>query len=195
MPEVTSMPTGSGPVPEQQPRADQAGLIALSAISAEAPRRSDTRWITTTVALLAIVVFIISGSMIAPSLIGSIGNGEGPDPRLTTAFLLNIALILFAWRRSVQLKETFAERDEAQHQAYNLAYYDEVTGLLNRRRLKELLAEACAKRVSKTAIMRELPAEKRLPNMTVLSIAPLLAEAIRRIHHGESVSELFAAHY
>ena len=33
--------------------------------------------------------------------------------------------------------------------------------------------------------------EKRLPNMTVLSIAPLLAEAIHRIHEGESVSSLF----
>jgi ribose-phosphate pyrophosphokinase len=36
-----------------------------------------------------------------------------------------------------------------------------------------------------------IPPEKRLPNMTVLSIAPLLAEAIRRIHNGESVSSLF----
>ena len=36
-----------------------------------------------------------------------------------------------------------------------------------------------------------VPAEKRLPNMKVLSIAPLLAEAIRRIHVGESVSALF----
>ena len=33
--------------------------------------------------------------------------------------------------------------------------------------------------------------EKRLPNMTVLSVAPLLAEAIRRIHCGKSVSGLF----
>ena len=32
---------------------------------------------------------------------------------------------------------------------------------------------------------------KRLPNMKVLSVAPLLADAIRRIHVGESVSELF----
>ena len=37
-----------------------------------------------------------------------------------------------------------------------------------------------------------LPPEKHLPQMTVLSIAPLLAEAIRRIHDGESVSALFA---
>jgi len=39
-----------------------------------------------------------------------------------------------------------------------------------------------------------LPPEKHLPRMTVLSIAPLLAEAIQRIHIGESVSALFADH-
>ncbi len=36
-----------------------------------------------------------------------------------------------------------------------------------------------------------IPPEKRLPNMTILSIAPLMAETIRRIHNGESVSSLF----
>jgi ribose-phosphate pyrophosphokinase len=36
-----------------------------------------------------------------------------------------------------------------------------------------------------------IASEKRLPNMTVLSVAPLLAEAIRRVHCGESVSGLF----
>jgi ribose-phosphate pyrophosphokinase len=35
--------------------------------------------------------------------------------------------------------------------------------------------------------------DKRLPNMKVLSVAPVLAEAIRRIHVGESVSGLFDA--
>jgi ribose-phosphate pyrophosphokinase len=38
-----------------------------------------------------------------------------------------------------------------------------------------------------------VPADKRLPHMKVLSVAPLLAEAIRRIHGGESVSRLFDA--
>jgi ribose-phosphate pyrophosphokinase len=38
-----------------------------------------------------------------------------------------------------------------------------------------------------------VPPEKRLPTMKVLSIAPLLAEAVRRIHVGESVSALFEA--
>ena len=36
-----------------------------------------------------------------------------------------------------------------------------------------------------------LPPEKRLPNVHVLSVAPLLGEAIRRIHDEESVSTLF----
>jgi ribose-phosphate pyrophosphokinase len=36
-----------------------------------------------------------------------------------------------------------------------------------------------------------IPRGKRLPNMTVLSVAPLLAETIHRIHVGESVSRLF----
>jgi ribose-phosphate pyrophosphokinase len=36
-----------------------------------------------------------------------------------------------------------------------------------------------------------IPPEKHLPNMTVLSVAPLLGEAIRRIHTGQSVGALF----
>jgi ribose-phosphate pyrophosphokinase len=36
-----------------------------------------------------------------------------------------------------------------------------------------------------------IPEEDRLPNMTVLSIAPLLGEVILRAHEGRSVGELF----
>jgi ribose-phosphate pyrophosphokinase len=38
-----------------------------------------------------------------------------------------------------------------------------------------------------------VPSEERTPKLAVLSIAPALAEAIRRIHNGESVSALFDA--
>lgn len=37
----------------------------------------------------------------------------------------------------------------------------------------------------------QMPQSKRLPNMSVLTVAPMLAEAIRRINSGESVGQLF----
>ncbi len=36
-----------------------------------------------------------------------------------------------------------------------------------------------------------LPPEKMLPNMTVLSVAPLLGEVMKRIHEGSSVGQMF----
>ena len=105
------------------------------------PRGSgDTRWITGTVALLAIVVFAISGSQILPDILAPSSDAQPLSRNHLIAFILNIALVLLAWRRSEQLRRTFAERDAAEQLAYQLAYYDEVTGLLNRRRLNELLA-------------------------------------------------------
>jgi len=52
------------------------------------------------------------------------------------------------------------------------------------------LAEAHLREVVTTNTI-DMPPEKHLPNMTVLSIAPLLSEVIIRAHEGRSVGELF----
>ena len=66
-------------------------------------------------------------------------------------------------------------------------------GLFTGKAIERLKAERGIAEIVTTDTV-PLPAEKRLPNMKVLSVAPLLAEAIRRIHVGESVSGLFDAH-
>ena len=133
------------------PAAEAAPLV-VPVFDIGPPRPSDTRWITGTVALFAIAVFAVSGSQVIPALISSNGVSE-LNPSFASAFLLNIALILFAWRRSEQLKKTFGERDAAERRAYDLAHRDEVTGLLNRRRLKEMLRDLCTDKVSKSALV------------------------------------------
>src|SRR5687768_17073487 len=95
----------------------------------------ETRWITASVALFATAVFAISAVQVVPRLLPAAGRGEGLAPELATTFLLNIALLLFAWRRSVQLKDSFAQWHAAEMRIQHLAYYDEVTGLHNRRHL------------------------------------------------------------
>ncbi len=97
-----------------------------------------------TVALFATVVFVISGAQVLPALAWGNGLARAPSPEQAT-FLLNIALLLFAWRRSVQLKESVAQRQAAEMKIRHLAYYDELTGLHNRRHLHVVAGELLAK--------------------------------------------------
>ena len=54
----------------------------------------------------------------------------------------------------------------------------------------QLLSETPLEQIVVTDTIPQ-PQEKRLPNLTVLSVAPLIGEAIRRIHFNESLSRLF----
>lgn len=106
-----------------------------------ASQSGDTRWITATVAMFAMAVFVISGAQVMPYVTAAAGHGAAPPPQLVTAFVLNIALLLLAWRRSVQLKLSFAQQHAAELKIRHLAYFDEVTGLHNRRHLHVVAGE------------------------------------------------------
>lgn len=64
-------------------------------------------------------------------------------------------------------------------------------GLLTGRAIERIAAQPDIDEVVMTSTVPLAP-EKRLPNLRVLSVAPLFAEAMRRIHEGESISSLFA---
>ncbi len=63
-----------------------------------------------------------------------------------------------------------------------------------------VLSEPAIERIGEAALREvvitdtiPLPPYKRLPKITTISVAPLFAEAIRRIHQGESVGALFSS--
>ncbi|CAA9525288.1 MAG: GGDEF domain protein, partial [uncultured Sphingomonadaceae bacterium] len=98
--------------------------------------------ITGAITLAAIVLFVFTGGAVMPATVKALtGAGVGADRILVTALLLNLALILFGWRRCHDLEVEIAERKSAEEHAKLLASRDPLTGFLNRRSLTEAANE------------------------------------------------------
>tara|TARA_R110001606_G_scaffold286030_4_gene434347 strand:- start:542 stop:2215 length:1674 start_codon:yes stop_codon:yes gene_type:complete len=98
--------------------------------------------VTGIIVIVAILMFAGTGGTVLSDAIDSItGQAKGSDNVLVPAFLLNIALILFGWRRYRDLTKEVEERAAAQQLAQSLAVTDPLTGLLNRRTIGEKTAE------------------------------------------------------
>jgi diguanylate cyclase (GGDEF)-like protein len=113
------------------------------------------------ITVAAILLFVGSGSTALSSVVAALeGVAGGPDRILTTALLLNIALMLFGWRRYRDLAAEVVERTEAEERARTLASKDPLTGLLNRRSLGEagaaLLMQAEARHKTVAMLMIDL---------------------------------------
>jgi diguanylate cyclase (GGDEF)-like protein len=101
---------------------------------------------TGAVVIAAIIMFVGTGTSALTSTIDIIsGVGGGSDRTLTIALFLNIALILFGWRRYNDLSTEIEERKAAEERARSLALRDPLTGFHNRRSLIENGAEMLAK--------------------------------------------------
>ena len=88
------------------------------------------------IVVAAILLFVGTGSNVMQAAVRAlIGLGGGPDRALATALVLNVALILFGWRRYKDLNREIRERTEAEQRARYLADTDPLTGFLNRRAL------------------------------------------------------------
>jgi diguanylate cyclase (GGDEF)-like protein len=97
------------------------------------------------VTIAAILLFVGSGSQALTSFFSIVrGDGATADPALSAAVLLNIALLLFGWRRYNDLVKEVAERKAAEARANLLASCDPLTGFLNRRSLAERVATMAA---------------------------------------------------
>ena len=104
--------------------------------------------VTGGIVVAAIIMFVGTGTSVVTSTIEMItGVGGGADNTLTVALLLNIALMLFGWRRYQDLTREVEERKAAEERAQVLALRDPLTGFHNRRSLAENGAELLSKAI------------------------------------------------
>lgn len=100
---------------------------------------ASSQLITSCAALAALFVFMPTAQRIVAATIDG-SPASAIETPLSVAFLLNIAVILFAWRRSKDLQQALAANKAAEQSAHDNAYIDHVTGLANRRELMRVLA-------------------------------------------------------
>ena len=95
------------------------------------------------VLITAVMLLIWNGSAFFRHL--RIAGEFGPEVRIaSTALTLNVALILFGWRRYVDLQHEAEMRAEHEKRAAVLASTDPVTGLYNRKGFADRAAELAA---------------------------------------------------
>jgi diguanylate cyclase (GGDEF)-like protein len=86
------------------------------------------------IAIAALILFVGIGGRVMPQILRSwLGLERPPDMLLTNAMLLNIALLIFGWRRYAELQREVTVRRRAEETARALAESDPLTGCRNRR--------------------------------------------------------------
>jgi diguanylate cyclase (GGDEF)-like protein len=97
--------------------------------------------IVITVLITAMLLLLWNGSTFFRHV--SLGAGKfGPDVRIAAvALTLNLALILFGWRRYAELQHEAEMREDSERRAAVLATTDPITGLYNRKGFADFSAE------------------------------------------------------
>ena len=139
------------------------------------------------IAAAAIIMFVGTGGVVLPAILRSLaGAGIGPEKALVNALLLNIALIIFGWRRYSELSKEVLERRKAEEQARLLAETDALTGCLNRRSIGDatdtLVSDSAARGEAVALMMIDLDNFKQINDFNGhVAGDTVLRETARRI--------------
>jgi len=131
---------------------------------------ADRDIVTLGIAVASIIMFVGTGGSVMPKIVRSwLGTGAAPDMLLTNAVLLNIALLIFGWRRYSDLQREVAERRKAEAKAHELASLDPLTGCFNRRSggpaIDALLADSASKQREVAVLMVDLDNFKQINDL------------------------------
>ena len=120
----------------------QSGEITVAYSSPLVSARRDA--VALTVLICAVMLLIWNGSAFFQQM--SIANGDIRDgvKLASTALTLNVALILFGWRRYADLQQETERRVDGEIRAAVAARTDAVTGLLNRKGFADRAERMCA---------------------------------------------------
>ena len=91
--------------------------------------------------IAAMILFVGTGGSVLSDFVLKLQGVGDTDNVMVSALLLNIALIIFGWRRYRELMAEMGERMAAEDRANELAVTDPLTGLANRRAVTERAAE------------------------------------------------------
>ena len=150
------------------------------------------------IAIAACILFVVTGGSVLPKIIASwMGTGLMPDLLLTNAVLLNIALLIFGWRRYAELHSEVTERRRAEQLARELAERDPLTGSLNRRScgpaIDELVTAAHARGKAVAVLMADLDNFKQINDLNGHQMGDAVLSAMaRRLTDGLPEDSLIA---
>ncbi len=139
--------------------------------------------VTGGIVVSAILMFIGTGSQVMSGAVNMLtGVGGGADRTLTIALMLNIALILFGWRRYKDLSNEVVERAAAEQRAQTLASRDPLSGFFNRRALAEqgaeLLTRTIRRQKSLAMLMLDLDLFKNVNDVHGHAIGDALLKSV-----------------
>ncbi len=93
------------------------------------------------IVVVALLLFVSTGSAVLTEIVRNRLYGLGkPDMLLGNALILNIALLIYGWRRHAEMAREIAARRASEQTAKHLANTDALTGCLNRRSLDQAMA-------------------------------------------------------
>ena len=158
-------------------------LMRDEAAGDTAARAAQKDIFTGAVVIAAIIMFVGTGTSALTTTIDMIsGVGGGSDRTLTIALILNIALILFGWRRYNDLSNEIEERKAAEEHARTLALRDPLTGFHNRRSLiengAEMLEKAARRDKAVAMLLLDLDHFKNVNDMHGHAVGDALLRAV-----------------